>query len=66
MCLQDDVYMREGSLPRLIQSGRQGYKSVQGESTSRARLGVLYTVRDMYSFLSDYFSTVVLVPHAIR
>jgi hypothetical protein len=23
-------------------------------------------VQDMYSFLSEYFSTVVLVPHAIR
>jgi hypothetical protein len=43
----------------------EGYKSVQGESTSRVRLGVLYTVRDMYSFLSEYFS-VVLVLHAIR
>jgi hypothetical protein len=44
----------------------KGYMSVQGESTSRVRLGVLYTVQDMYSFLSEYFSTVVLAPHAIR
>jgi hypothetical protein len=29
------------------------------------RLGVLYIVQDMYSFLSEYFSTVVLAPHAI-
>jgi acyl-CoA reductase-like NAD-dependent aldehyde dehydrogenase len=36
------------------------------ESTSRVRLGVLYTVRDMYSFLSEYFSPVVFVLHAIR
>jgi hypothetical protein len=43
-----------------------GFKSVQGESTSRVRLGVFYTVRDMYSFLSEYFSSVVLVLHAIR
>jgi hypothetical protein len=49
-----------------IYSGRQGYKLVQGESTSRVRLGILYTVRDMYSFLSEYFSSIVLVFHAIR
>jgi hypothetical protein len=30
------------------------------------RLGVLYIVQDMYSFLSEYFSTVVLAPHAFR
>jgi hypothetical protein len=40
--------------------------SVQGESTSRVRLGVLYTIQGMYGFLSEYFSTVVLAPHAIR
>jgi hypothetical protein len=34
-------------------------------STSRVRLGVPYTVQDMYSFLFEYF-TVVLAPHAIR
>jgi hypothetical protein len=56
----------EGSLPHLIWPGRQGYKSVQGENTSRVRLGVLYTVRDMYSFLSEYFSSIVLVLHASR
>jgi hypothetical protein len=37
-----------------------------GESTSRVRLGVLYMVQDMHSFLSEYSSTIVLVPHAIR
>jgi hypothetical protein len=47
-------------------SGRQGYRSVLGEITSRVRLGVLYTVHGMYSFLSEYFSTVVLAPHTIR
>jgi hypothetical protein len=36
------------------------------ESTSRVRLGVLYTIHGMYSFLSEYFSTEVLAPHAIR
>jgi hypothetical protein len=36
------------------------------ESISRVRLGVLYTVQGMYSFLSEYFSTVILAPHAIR
>jgi hypothetical protein len=40
--------------------------SVQGESTSRVRLGVLYTVQDMYCFLSEYFSSVVFVLHANR
>jgi hypothetical protein len=33
---------------------------------SRARLGVLYTVHGMRSFLFEYFSTVVLAPHANR
>jgi hypothetical protein len=37
-----------------------------GESTSRVRLGVLYMVQDMHSFLSEYFSTEVLVLHANR
>jgi hypothetical protein len=36
------------------------------ESTSQVRLGVLYTVQDMYSFLFEYFSTVVLALHTIR
>jgi hypothetical protein len=36
------------------------------ESTSRVRLGVFYIVQDTYNFLSEYFSTVVLVPHVIR
>jgi hypothetical protein len=36
------------------------------ESTSRVRLGVLYTVRDLYSFLSEYFCSAVLVLHASR
>jgi hypothetical protein len=66
VCLQDDAYEREGSLPCLIWFGRQGYRSVQGESSSRVRLAVLYTVQDMYSFLSEYFSAVVLAPHAVR
>jgi hypothetical protein len=37
-----------------------------GESTSRVRLGVFHAVRDMYNFLTEYFSSVVLVLHAIR
>jgi hypothetical protein len=37
-----------------------------GESTSRVRLGVLYTVRNMYSSLTEYYSCVVLVLHAFR
>jgi hypothetical protein len=47
--------------------------SLGGRVTSRFEervlvgwLGVLYIVQDMYSFLSEYFSTVVLAPHAIR
>jgi hypothetical protein len=58
--------MREGSLPHLIKSGRQGYKSVWGEITSRVRLGVLYMDLDMYSFLTEYYSSVVLVLHTNR
>jgi hypothetical protein len=34
-------------------------------STSRVHLGVLYTIHGMYSFLSEYFTTVVLARHAI-
>jgi hypothetical protein len=58
--------IREGSLSRLISSGRQGYKSVWGESTSRVRLGVLYMDPDMCSFLTEYYPFVVLAPHANR
>jgi hypothetical protein len=36
------------------------------ESTSGVRLGVLYTVRNMYSSLTEYYSYVVLVLHAFR
>jgi hypothetical protein len=36
------------------------------ESTNRVRLGVFYIVRDMYSFLTEYSSSAVLVLHAIR
>jgi hypothetical protein len=50
--------------PYIVQEA--GYKSVQGESTSQVCLGVLHTVRDMYSLLTEYFSSVVLVLHAIR
>jgi hypothetical protein len=64
--LQDHADEREGSLPRLVLSGRQVYKSVRGESTSCVRLGVLYMDPDMHSFLSEYSSTIVLVLHAIR
>jgi hypothetical protein len=57
--MQSDAYEIGGVLA-------SPYKSVQGESTSQVRLGVLYTMQDMYSFLSEYFSSVVLVLHAIR
>jgi hypothetical protein len=46
--------MREGSLPRLIYSGRQVYKSVSQRSTSCVRLGVLYMDLGMSSFLTEY------------
>jgi hypothetical protein len=46
--------IREGSLPHLIYSGRQGYKLVCQRSTSRVRLGVLYMDPDMSSFLTGY------------
>jgi hypothetical protein len=39
---------------------------IERESTSRVRLGVFHTVRDMYNFLTEYFSSIVLVLHAIR
>jgi hypothetical protein len=46
--------IREGSLPRLIYSGRQGYKLVYQRSTSCVWLGVLYMDSDMSSFLIEY------------
>jgi hypothetical protein len=58
--------MREGSLPRLMWPGTQGYKSVWRESTSRVRLGVLYMDPDTYSFLTEYYSSVILALHASR
>jgi hypothetical protein len=67
---QSDAYERDdlerGPCLALYSPGGRGYKSVQGDSTSRVRLGVLYTVWDLYSFLSEYFSSVVLVLHASR
>jgi hypothetical protein len=51
-------------MPRLIYSGRQGYKLVRGDSTSRVWLGVLYMDPDMCSFLTEYYPSVVLVLHA--
>jgi hypothetical protein len=58
--------MREGSLPRLIYLGRQGYKLVWREGSSRVRLGVLYMDPDMHNFLTEYYSFVVLALHANR
>jgi hypothetical protein len=46
--------------------GRVTSRFRERESTSRVRLGVLHTVHGIYSFLSKYFSTVVLVPHTNR
>jgi hypothetical protein len=59
--------MRERGVPASPYIVREaGLQVVQGESTSRLRLGVLHTVQDMYSFLTEYFSSVVLVLYAIR
>jgi hypothetical protein len=59
--------MREVKVPASPYIAREaGLQVGQRESTSRVRLGVLYMVQDLHSFLSEYFSTVVLAPHAIR
>jgi hypothetical protein len=56
---------REGSYLTLYSPGGRVTGRFR-ESTNRVRLGVLYIVQCMYSFLSEYFPTVVLAPHAIR
>jgi hypothetical protein len=67
MCLQDDAYEREmGPCLALYSPGGRVTSRFEERGTSPVRLGVLYIVQDMYSFLSEYFSTVVLAPHAIR
>jgi hypothetical protein len=59
--------MKERGVPASPYIVREaGLQVSLGRSTSRVCLGVLYTVRDMYSFLTEYFSSVVLVLHAIR
>jgi hypothetical protein len=58
--------MREKGLCLALYSPGGRVTGRSRESSSQVRLGVLYTVQDMYSFLSEYFSTVVLAPHAIR
>jgi hypothetical protein len=66
VCLQDDAYERgKGPCPALYSPGGR-VTGRFGESTSCVRLGVLYMVQDMHSFLSEYFSTEVLVLHANR
>jgi hypothetical protein len=66
-CVYKMMRMRErGGLCLALYSSGGRVTSRFEESTSRVRLGVLYIVQDMYSFLSEYFSTVVLAPHAIR
>jgi hypothetical protein len=66
MCLQDDAYERDRGPCLTLYSPGGRVTSRFKESTSRVRLGVLYIVQDMDSFLSEYFSTVVLAPPAIR
>jgi hypothetical protein len=57
--------MREVKVPASPYIAREaGLQVGLGESTSRVRLGVLYMVQDMHSFLSKYFSTKVLALHA--
>jgi hypothetical protein len=59
--------MRERGVPASPYIAREeGLQVGLGESTSRVRLGVLYMVPDMRSFLSEDSSTVVLALHAIR
>jgi hypothetical protein len=61
------MHMREVKVPTSPYIAREARLQVgQGESTSRVRLGVLYMVQDMQSFLFEYFSTEVLALHAIR
>jgi hypothetical protein len=67
MCLQDDAYEREnGPCLALRSPGGRVTSRFEERVKSRVRLGVVYIVQDMYSFLSEYFSTIVLAPHAIR
>jgi hypothetical protein len=59
--------MREVKVPTSPYIARQaGLQVGLGESTCLVRLGVLYMVQDMHSFLSEYFSTDVLALHANR
>jgi hypothetical protein len=58
--------MRERGVPASPYIAREAGLQVGLRGESQVRLGVLYIVQDMYSFLSEYFSTEVLAPHAIR
>jgi hypothetical protein len=59
------MHMREIGFPTLPYIVWEARLQV-GLRRSRVRLGVLYTVQDMYSFLFEYFSTIVLAPHAVK
>jgi hypothetical protein len=66
-CVYKMMRMREVKVPASPYIAREaGFRSRFAESTSRVRLGVLYMVQDMHSFLSEYFSTEVLALHANR
>jgi hypothetical protein len=66
-CVYKMMCMREVKVPASPYIAREaGLQVGLGESTSRVRLGVLYMVHDMHSFLSEYFSTEVLALHANR
>jgi hypothetical protein len=60
------VYERERGPFLVLYSPGGRVTSWFEERVRQVRLGVLYIVQDMYSFLSEYFSTVFLAPHAIR
>jgi hypothetical protein len=67
-CVYKIMCMREVRVPASPYIAREAGLQVglERESTSRVRLGVLYMVQDMHSFLSEYFSTKVLALHANR
>jgi hypothetical protein len=61
------MHIREIGVPASPYIVREaGLQDGSGKSTSRVRLGVLYMEPIMYSFLSEYSFTEILVLHAIR
>jgi hypothetical protein len=58
--------MREVKVPTSPYIVREAGLQAGLGSTSRVRLGVLYMVQDMHSFLSEYFSAEILALHTNR